>query len=169
MRYGAKWSNFLSVICALVYIGALLQSAHYYIRASVQLLQLLHWAHCKGWMKLFGSSYFLHQHRKVALAAQSTQHGWEEQSVKGTGRQEVPRGARTKNFFARVSLVWVVLPFFFSFWATRGTFVAQNHVSQTILHISYAHCICCRSYLDVPLISVSFDLSCFQMMLIICH
>ena len=92
------------------------------------------WAHCKGWMKLFGSSYFLHQHRKVALAAQSTQHGWEEQSVKGTGRQEVPRGARTKNFFTRVSLVWVVLPFFFSFWATRGTFVAQNHVSQTILY-----------------------------------
>ena len=81
MRFDAKWRNFPFVICALVYIGALLQSAHCYIGASVQLLQLLqllHWAHCKGWMKLFGSSYFLHQQRKVAQAAQSTQHGWEE-------------------------------------------------------------------------------------------
>ena len=42
------------------------------------------------------------------------------------------------------------------------------NVSQTILY-KLRHCICCRSYLDVPLISVSFDLSCFQMTLIICH
>ena len=35
------WRNFPFVICALVYIGALLQSAHCYIGASVQLLQLL--------------------------------------------------------------------------------------------------------------------------------
>ena len=41
MGFGAKWRNFPFVICALVYIGALLQSAHCYIGASVQLLQLL--------------------------------------------------------------------------------------------------------------------------------